>query len=105
MNRLLSWLLMVLLFAGLLAAEATTKIDTAAKALEDFLGGEGRIIRNADGDTILMRGDKKIRFDINDPHGDNPHFHLERNRPVKPWGARGASSSGSSSGSVPECRK
>jgi hypothetical protein len=67
------------------AANGATKIDNAAKAIEDFLGGEGKIIKNADGDTILMRGDKKIRFDINDPHGDNPHFHLEQQTPSGKW--------------------
>ncbi len=67
------------------AAKGTTKIDNAAKAVEDFLGGEGKIIKNADGDTILMRGDKKVRFDIKDPHGDKPHFHLEQQTPNGKW--------------------
>ena len=50
MSRLLSWLLMLLLCEGFLAAEAAG----------DLLGGEARIITNADGDTILMNGDKKF---------------------------------------------
>lgn len=70
---------------SLLAAKTTPKIDNAAKAVEDFLGGQGKIIKNADGDTILMRGDKKIRFDIKDPHGDKPHFHLEQQTPSGKW--------------------
>jgi uncharacterized protein involved in high-affinity Fe2+ transport len=32
-----------------------------------------------------MRGDKKIRFDIKDPHGDKPHFHLEQQTPGGKW--------------------
>ena len=58
------------------------KIDNTIKSIEEFLGGKGKIITNADGDMILMRGDKKIRFDIKDPHGEKPHFHLE-NRNLK----------------------
>jgi RHS repeat-associated protein len=34
------------------AARATSKLDNAANAVEDFLGGPGKIIKNADGDTI-----------------------------------------------------
>ncbi len=67
------------------AAKGATKIEDAAKAVEEFLGGQGKIIRNADGDAILMNGDKKIRFDINDPHGDKPHFHLENQTPSGRW--------------------
>lgn len=67
------------------AAKTTPKLDNAANAVEDFLGGPGKIIKNADGDTILMRGDKKIRFDIKDPHGDKPHFHLEQQTPSGKW--------------------
>jgi hypothetical protein len=67
------------------APRATPKLNNAANAVEDFLGGQGKIIKNADGDTILMRGDKKIRFDIKDPHGDKPHFHLEQQTPGGKW--------------------
>lgn len=67
------------------AAKGTTKIGNAANAVEDFLGGQGKIIKNADGDAILMKGDKKIRFDVNDPHGDAPHFHLEQQSPGGKW--------------------
>lgn len=67
------------------AAQTTPKIGNAVNAVEDFLGGQGKIIRNADGDTILMRGDKKIRFDIKDPHGDKPHFHLEQQTSSGKW--------------------
>lgn len=70
---------------SLLAAKGAPKIGNAVNAVEDFLGGQGKIIRNADGDTILMRGDKKIRFDIQDPHGDKPHFHLEQQTPGGKW--------------------
>jgi hypothetical protein len=70
---------------GLGALEDAGNTSNAISAIEDFLGGEGTIIKNADGDTILMRGDKKIRFDINDPHGDEPHFHVEQKAPNGKW--------------------
>jgi RHS repeat-associated protein len=61
------------------------KIDKAVKAVEEFLGGKGKVITNADGDMILMRGDRKIRFDIKDPHVEKPHFHLEKENPKGQW--------------------
>jgi hypothetical protein len=60
-------------------------IANAAKNIEYFLGGKGKVITNAGGDTILMRDNKKIRFDIKDPHGDKPHFHLEERSPDGKW--------------------
>jgi hypothetical protein len=68
-----------------LSVSSRQKIDNAIRAIEDFLGGKGKVISNADGDIILMRGDKKIRFDIRDPHGDKPHFHLEQRTPNGKW--------------------
>lgn len=34
---------------------------------------------------VLLKGDKKIRFDIKDPHSDKPHFHLEKKNPNGKW--------------------
>lgn len=67
------------------AAKGAPKLNNAVNAFEDFLGGQGKIIKNADGDTILMRGDKKIHFNIKNPHGDKPHFQLEQQTPVGKW--------------------
>ncbi|HLY68706.1 MAG TPA: hypothetical protein VKR53_03185, partial [Puia sp.] len=63
----------------------TQKIDNAVKGIENFIGGKGKIITNADGDMILMGGNKKIRFDIKDPHGFKPHFHLEHRTQNGKW--------------------
>ncbi len=49
------------------------------------MGRLSKIITNADGDIILMQGNKKIRFDISHPHGDKPHFHLEQRTPNGKW--------------------
>ncbi|MDJ0652184.1 MAG: RHS repeat-associated core domain-containing protein [Simkaniaceae bacterium] len=61
------------------------KVDSAIKAIENFLGGKGKIITNADGDIILMKGNRKVRFDVRRPHGDKPHFHLEQKMPNRKW--------------------
>ena len=61
------------------------KVDNAIQAIENFLGGKGKIITNADGDIILMKGNRKVRFDVKHPHGDMPHFHLEQKMPNGKW--------------------
>lgn len=73
------------LISNKLTKPSIQKIDNAAKAIEEFLGGKGKVITNADGDMVLMRGDKKIRFDIKGSHGDKPHFHLEKKNPKGKW--------------------
>ena len=57
-----------------------TRIRSAAKAIEEYLGGRpDKVIRNSNGDFVIMRGDKKIRFDIFNPGRKKPpHFHIER---------------------------
>jgi RHS repeat-associated protein len=61
------------------------KLNHTVKAIEGFLEGKGQIITNTDGDMILIKGNKKIRFDIKDPHGDLPHFHLEKMNANGKW--------------------
>jgi hypothetical protein len=60
------------------ARESAVKIARAAQSIEAWLGGPGKFIRNPSGDTVIMRGDKKVRFDINNTSGDEPHFQLEK---------------------------
>lgn len=58
---------------------ADRKLLRAIDAIEKFLGGSGMARRNKAGDIFIIRGDKKIRFDINKtfPHKE-PHFHIEK---------------------------
>jgi hypothetical protein len=66
--------------AGLASAVgASTRISRAVKSIEEYLGGQpDRTFPNKAGDMVLMRGNKKIRFDINNPHPDKePHFQIE----------------------------
>ena len=57
---------------------AGSTADDIAQSIEDYLGGSpDRAFSNDAGDTILMRGDQKIRFDINNSHDCAPHFHIE----------------------------
>lgn len=59
-----------------LTSDAETQ--TIMKSIEEFFGGPpDRTFRNKDGDLIMMKDNKKIRFDIKDPHGTSPHFHLQ----------------------------
>jgi hypothetical protein len=58
---------------------AIGKFDDIIQSLEEYFGGEpDKIFLNDDGDLIMMSGDKKIRFDLEDPHGEDPHFHVEK---------------------------
>jgi len=68
-----------------------TKIPkNAIRAIEDFFGGEGKMILNHHGDMILLRGSKKIRFDIKNSHGTKPHFHIEKQNAKGRWKDAGA---------------
>jgi RHS repeat-associated protein len=67
------------------AAIAEARMNDAMTEIEDYLGGPGEVIENESGDTIIMRGDKKIRFDINNTGGDEPHFHIEQQSPNGKW--------------------
>jgi hypothetical protein len=64
-------------------------IEKAAKMMEDYLGGKPRIITDEYGDTVYMSGDRKIRFDINNPGNYDPHFQIEQRvpsaRPTEEW--------------------
>ncbi len=59
-----------------------------AKLAEDilkWLGPGARIIKNAKNDAVIMSDDKKLRFDVNNPHGDDPHFHMEEKGANGQW--------------------
>ncbi|MDD5585620.1 MAG: hypothetical protein PHY92_01515 [Alphaproteobacteria bacterium] len=62
---------------------AGSAIDDAAKAIEEYFGGKPeRTFRNEDGDIVIMGGDKKIHFDVNNPgRRSEPHFHIQEKAP------------------------
>ncbi|MFO1242908.1 MAG: hypothetical protein U1E36_06880 [Rickettsiales bacterium] len=62
-----------------------SNINRAAKAIEEYLGGPGKFIRNKHGDTVIIRGNRKIRFDIKNTSGDKPHFQIEKETPSGNW--------------------
>lgn len=81
-------------FSGstLAASKYSAKVRQAAAAIEEYLGGPGKFIRNKNGDTIIMRGDKKVRFDINKPGfkpdritPEDPHFQFEERTQHGNW--------------------
>jgi hypothetical protein len=58
---------------------ASARINRAVQSTEKYLGGRpDRAFRNPAGDMIIMRGNKKVRLDINNPGKDKePHFQIE----------------------------
>lgn len=40
------------------------KLEKIMKMIDDYVRGKGKIITNSSGNMILIRGDKKIRFDV-----------------------------------------
>ncbi|MGB4101359.1 MAG: hypothetical protein WBK91_05585, partial [Alphaproteobacteria bacterium] len=81
----------VRIVAGLVAplrarVASARRINQAAKAIEQYLGGKPeRAFPNDAGDMVLMKGDKKIRFDIKNPGNDKPHFHAQKRSPSNKW--------------------
>ncbi|MFA4994216.1 MAG: hypothetical protein WC521_02805 [Bdellovibrionales bacterium] len=67
--------------------EVGSAVQDAAAAIEDYFGGKpDRTFRNPSDDLIMMKGDKKIRIDINKfaPH-DEPHFHIQKQNSNGKW--------------------
>jgi len=57
-----------------------SRVAEAAKAIRDWLGDGARIIKNKDGDMVIInRGEtRRVRFDINNPYPhQEPHGHAE----------------------------
>ena len=54
-------------------------LKDAKEKIEEWLGDDYDTITNKDGDKIFVSKDnkKKVRFDIENSHGDKPHAHLE----------------------------
>lgn len=69
------------------ARRSTARIQRAAKAIEEFLGGKPEILDyNKHGDLFMVRGNKKVRFDIKNTHPHpEPHFHLQRRTASGNW--------------------
>ncbi len=65
------------------ARRAGSNVQCADKIIENYiknyLGKDFRIIRNKSGDAVFISSDnaRKIRFDIKNPHGYEPHCHIE----------------------------
>lgn len=57
--------------------------------IEDIIGDDPRVITNEDGDKIFISkdGKTKVRFDIENPHGDRdgPHMHIQKKTENGNW--------------------
>jgi hypothetical protein len=68
-----------------LAAKTTSKVDDIVKQIDEVVESGGKVKINKAGDPIITKGDKRIRIDSNNPHGDRPHFHHEKQMPSGKW--------------------
>lgn len=58
-----------------------SKVERAAKAVESFLGGPGKIKRHTDETFVATSQDgQRIFRSDHEGHGDKGHFHLEKPR-------------------------
>lgn len=64
--------------ASAAAPVTNTAVEDAANAVREYIGKDAKMIINKDGDMILMNDTSKLRFDVKDPHGYEPHFHVQR---------------------------
>ncbi len=56
------------------------------KNLEKYFGGKPKTFFNTKGDLIMIKGNKKIRFDIENPYPHKePHFHILHKTPKGNW--------------------
>ena len=62
------------------AGKNQSKIDNLIKSIQDWLGDGARLVKNKNGDTVIISADgtKRVRFDLynTSPH-NSPHFHIE----------------------------
>lgn len=67
--------------------QAARRIHNAYKEIEKFFGGRpDKVFRNQNGDIVMMKSDKQIRFDINNfSKHERPYFHILRQRPNGKW--------------------
>ena len=65
--------------AGVLAARKVVRNNDAISLVEEFFEGKKpKVVTNRSGDKIFMTKNKKIRFDLRNSHGDDPHVHFEQ---------------------------
>jgi RHS repeat-associated protein len=61
-------------------SEAVNKVDDLASNIKKWIGNDGRVITNKNGDKVFLSSDgtKRVRYDINNPSPHNsPHGHVE----------------------------
>jgi hypothetical protein len=62
------------------AEEGSALVEQTAQDIRAWVGDDARLIRNDDGDTILISkdGTRRVRFDVNRPYPhESPHAHIE----------------------------
>jgi hypothetical protein len=61
--------------------------NTLNNPIEDLLGEGATVKTNKHGDKVFISkdGKTKVRFDINESHGDEPHMHVEKQSSTGKW--------------------
>jgi hypothetical protein len=56
-----------------------SSIEKLNVELQSYLGPDYTSITNKFGDKVFLSKDgiKRVRFDIQNPHGDHPHMHIQ----------------------------
>ena len=57
-------------------------VEKVVRWAEEFLGKDAKVITNKAGDKIFRNAEntRRVRFDIKNTHGDDPHMHVEIRR-------------------------
>lgn len=65
--------------ANVAAKTVNPRVERMTNVIENFLGKDFKMFKNKSGDPFFMSNDgaRKIRFDAMNPHGYEPHGHVE----------------------------
>ena len=66
---------------------ASGEVAGPSNPIEDLLGDGATVKSNKHGDKVFVSkdGKTKVRFDINESHGDDPHMHVEKQSATGKW--------------------
>lgn len=61
------------------ASPSGSSLDSIKGELQEYLGADYRTITNKSGDKVFLSrdGNRCVRFDVKNPHGDKPHIHIQ----------------------------
>jgi uncharacterized protein involved in high-affinity Fe2+ transport len=68
-------------------AKSSSAVRKARNLVSNYLGDGAVVKTNNAGDKIFLSADgtRKVRFDVKNPHGDEPHMHFEKKTSSGRW--------------------